>query len=44
MLFNFHKRKCVHAGHGNIGVNYEMGGTIIFKTVKEKESGIRNQE
>ena len=37
MLFNFQKCKCIHAGHGNTGVNYEMGGTILCKTVKEKD-------
>ena len=26
-------------GHGNTGVNYVMGGTIICKTVKEKDLG-----
>ena len=28
MLFNFQKCTCLHAGQGNTGVNYEMGGTI----------------
>ena len=32
--------KCLHAGHGNTGVNYEMGGTILCKTVKEKDLGV----
>ena len=40
MLFNFWKCKCLHAGPGNIGVNYEMGGTIVSKTVKEKYLGV----
>ena len=40
MLFNFHKCKCLHAGRGNTGVNYEMGGTILCKTVKEKDLGV----
>ena len=40
MLFNFRKCKCLHAGHGNTGVNYEMGGTIICKTVKETDLGV----
>ena len=31
MLFNF--------GPGNTGMNYEMGGTILSKTVKEKDLG-----
>ena len=35
MLFNFGKCKCLHTGSGNTGVNYEMGGTILSKTVKE---------
>ena len=34
MLFNFGKCKCLHTG--NTGMNYEMGGTILSKTVKEK--------
>ena len=40
MLFNFQKCKCLHAGHGNTGVNYEMGGTITCKTVKETDLGV----
>ena len=39
-LCNFQKCKCLHAGHGNTGVNYEMGGTILCKTVKEKDLGV----
>ena len=26
-------------GPGNTGMNYEMGGTILSKTVKEKDLG-----
>ena len=37
MLFNFGKCKCLHTGLGNTGMNYEMGGTILSKTVKEKD-------
>ena len=40
MLFNVEKFKCLHTGHGNTGVNYEMGGTILCKTVKEKDLGL----
>ena len=40
MLFNFGKCKCPHTGPGNTGMNYEMGGTILSKTVKEKDLGI----
>ena len=37
MLFNFGKCKCLHTGPGNTGMNYEMGGTILSKTVNEKD-------
>ena len=40
MLFNFGKCKCLHTGPGNTGMNDEMGGTILSKTVKEKELGV----
>ena len=36
MLFNFGKCKCLHTWPGNTGTNYEMGGTIVSKTMKEK--------
>ena len=39
MLFNFGKCKCLHTGPGSTGINYEMGGTILSKTVKEKDLG-----
>ena len=39
-IFNFGKCKCLHTGPGNTGMNYEMGGTILSKTVKEKDSGV----
>ena len=37
MLFNFGKSKCLNIGPGNTGMNYEMGGTILSKTGKEKD-------
>ena len=40
MLFNFGKCKCLHTGPGNTGMNYEMGGTILSKTVKEIDLGV----
>ena len=40
MLFNFGKWKCLHTGHRNSGMNYEMGGTILSKTVKENDLGV----
>ena len=36
-MFDFGKCKCLHTGPGNTGMNYEMGGTILSKTVKEKD-------
>ena len=40
MLFNFGKCKCLHTGSGNAGMNYEMGGTILSKTVEENDLGV----
>ena len=40
MLFNFEKCKCLHTGHGNLGVNYKMGDTVLGTTVKEKDLGV----
>ena len=40
MLFNFGKCKCLHIGPGNASMNYEMGGTILSITVKEKYLGV----
>ena len=40
MLFNFGKCRCLHTWPGNTGMNYEMGGTILNKTVKEKDLGV----
>ena len=40
MLFNFGKCKCLHTGPGNTGMNYEMGGTILSKTVKKEDLGV----
>ena len=40
MLFNVGKYKCLHTGPGNTGMNYEMGGTILIKTGKEKDLGV----
>ena len=40
MLFNVGKCKCLHTGPGNTGMNYEMGGTILRKTGKEKDLGV----
>ena len=37
MLFNFGKCKFMHTGPGDTGMNYEMGGTILSKTVKEND-------
>ena len=40
MLFNFGTCKCLHIGPGNTGINYDMGGTILSKTMKEKYLGV----
>ena len=37
MLLNFGKYKCLHAGHGNLDVNYKMGDTVLGTTVQEKK-------
>ena len=42
MSFNF--GKCLYTGSGNTGVNYEMGGTILSKTVKGKDLIRGNKE
>ena len=39
-VFNFVKCKCLHSVPGNAGMNYEMEGTILSKTVKEKDLGV----
>ena len=33
-------RTCLHTGHGNLDVNYEMGDTVLGTTIKEKDSGV----
>ena len=40
MLVNFGKCKFLHTGPGDTGINYEMGGTILSKTMKEKDLGV----
>ena len=40
MLFNFVKCRCLHTGPDNNDMNYEMGGTILSKTEKEKDLGV----
>ena len=40
MLFNFGKCKCLQTRPGNTGINDEMGGTILSKTMKEKYLGV----
>ena len=40
MLFNFGKYKCPHIGPGNAGMNYEIGGTIPSKTMKDNDLGV----
>ena len=40
MLFNFGKCKRLHTGPGSTGMNYEKRGSILSKTVKEKDLGV----
>ena len=40
MIFNFGNCKCLHTGSINTCMNYEMGGTILSKTVKENDLGV----
>ena len=39
-LFNLGECKCLHTGHGNLDVNYNIGDTVLGTTVKEKDLGI----
>ena len=39
MLFNFGKCKCLHTGHENLDINYNMGDTVLGTTVK-KDIGV----
>ena len=36
MLLNYGKCKCLHTGHGNLGVNNKMTDTVLGTTVKER--------
>ena len=40
MLLNFQKCKCLHTGHRNLNVNYNMENTVLGTTVKEKDLGV----
>ena len=37
MLLNFGKCKCLHTGHGNLDINYDMGDTVLGTIVKEND-------
>ena len=37
MLLNFGKCNCLHTGHGNLDVNYNVENTVLCTAVKEKE-------
>ena len=43
MLFNVGKCKCLYTWPGNTVMNYEMGGSILSKTWKEKDLGGNNE-
>ena len=40
MLFNFGMCNCLHTGHRNLDINYNMGDTVLGTPVKEKDLGI----
>ena len=40
MLFNLGKCKCLHTGHGNLDINYNMEYTVLGTTAKEKDLGV----
>ena len=40
MLLNFAKCKCIHLGHGNMGVEYKMGDAVLGRTTQEKDLGV----
>ena len=40
MLFNFGKCKCLHTGHGNLGINYKMADTVVGTTVTDMDLGV----
>ena len=40
MLFSFGKCKCLHTGHGNLDINYNIGDIVLGTTVKEQGLGI----
>ena len=40
MLFIFWKSKCLHTGPGNASMNYELGDTILSKTMNEKDLAV----
>ena len=40
MIVNFGRYKCLHTGHGNLDINYNMGDTVLGTTVKEKDLGL----
>ena len=40
MLLIFGKCKCLHTGHGNLAINYNMGDTVLGTIAKEKDLGM----
>ena len=39
-MYNFGKCYCLHAGHGNLDVNYKLGDTFLGTIVKETDLGV----
>ena len=40
MLFNFGKCNCLHTGHRNLDISYNIGDTVLGTTIKETDLGI----
>ena len=40
MLLNFWKYKCLHTGHGNLDVNYKMGGILKLLQVTQSNKSV----
>ena len=40
-MFNFGKCECLHTRHGNLDVNYKVGGTVLGTNLKEKDLGVK---
>ena len=44
MLFNFGKCECLHTGHGNLDINYNMGDPVLGTVYYCIRKGLRNNK